>query len=288
MSELRDCSEFCEYYKENNKCHGCVRESTKNNKMTEDKEIIIDGVDVNNGNKKYAEKYSPVNDWYKSEYNTIDGINVAECVHFTRQVDYGYCELSNDSCNEFQYNCVKNVNCYYKQLKRLEQENKAYKSSIIANHDRAIGKRLEEVLEENEELKKENKEINIRMSDVIYRATGGRLCYSTYTLDAIEQAFQDQLEILSDRKAEELEQENKELRKLRDGFWSQHEVIEKLQQEKEELKETTDNLLQVQYTLAESCNKYSKALEEISEILKGNKDGDIDEIIDKINEVLNE
>ena len=34
--------------------------------------------------------------------------------------------------------------------------------------------------------------------------------------------------------------------------------------------------------------KYKQALEEIREILKGNKDGDIDEMIDEINEVLDE
>lgn len=57
----------------------------------------------------------------------IDGINVTKCMHFTKQYNYGYCELSNDSCDEFQYNCAKNKNCYYKQLKRLEQENKELK-----------------------------------------------------------------------------------------------------------------------------------------------------------------
>ena len=38
------------------------------------------------------------------------------------------------------------------------------------------------------------------MATVTYRATGGRLSYSNYTLDAIEQAFYDQLDILSDQK----------------------------------------------------------------------------------------
>lgn len=65
-----------------------------------------------------------------------------------------------------------------------------------------------------------------------------------------------------------------------------YKQLKRLQAENEELKEATDNLLQVQYALADSCNKYSKALEEIREILKGNKDGDIDEMINKINEVL--
>ena len=113
------------------------------------------------------------------------------------------------------------------ELKQIEEENKRLQA-------------------ENEELKKENEELNRRMSDVIYRATGGRLCYSTYTLDAIEHAFQDQLEILSDRKTEELEQEN------------------------EELKEAADSLLKIQYALAYSCTKYEQALEEIREIMQEN------------------
>jgi hypothetical protein len=67
--------------------------------------------------------------------------------------------------------------CYYKQLKRLQAE--------------------------NERLKEENEELCDRMAKVTYRATGGRLSYSNYTLDAIEQVFYDQLEILSDQKSEE-------------------------------------------------------------------------------------
>lgn len=64
--------------------------------------------------------------------------------------------------------------------------------------------------QECEELKTENEELNDRMAEVTFRATGGRLSYSNYTLDAIEKAFNDQLEILSDQKVEE---ETKELEK---------------------------------------------------------------------------
>lgn len=83
-----------------------------------DKQIIIDGVDVSKGNEKFIKNH----EWYKAELNTVDGINLAECVHFTRQYDYGYCELSNDSCNQFRHDCKLNKNCYYKQLKIKEQE----------------------------------------------------------------------------------------------------------------------------------------------------------------------
>lgn len=140
-----------------------------NSEVEMDKEIIINGVDVSKGNQKYAEKYSPVEDWYKAENNTIDGINVAECVHFTRQVNFGYCELSNDSCNEFQCNCIKNKNCYYKQLKRLEQENAKQKEMIekqwklleqcgvsASGELKRVSYLLENLRKENAELKAEN------------------------------------------------------------------------------------------------------------------------------------
>lgn len=124
---------------------------------------------------------------------------------------------------------------------------------------------------ENEELKKENEEINSRMSDVIYRATGGRLCYSTYTLDAIEHAFQDQLEILSDRKTEELENEYEELEKEYEELHIKYAGCKTantaIQAENEQLKETCDGLLKIQFALADEGKKYEKALEEIREII---------------------
>ena len=42
-----------------------------------------------------------------------------------------------------------------KENEELKKEINLYKNSIVANHDRAIGKRFEEVLEENERLKEE-------------------------------------------------------------------------------------------------------------------------------------
>lgn len=65
---------------------------------------------------------------------------------------------------------------------------------------------LREIIKQNKQLKRkeqECEELENKMAAVIYAATGGRLSYSNYTLDAIEQAFNDQLEILSDRKVKE-------------------------------------------------------------------------------------
>lgn len=127
------------------------------------------------------------------------------------------------------------INSIYKRLDKLERNQESmelikYPSTLemakslyggtieeLKNENEMLRKKLHKYLSkgyceceysknlrlENERLKKENEELNDRMAEVTYMATGGRLSYSNYTLDAIEQAFQDQLEILSDRKAEQ-------------------------------------------------------------------------------------
>ena len=54
----------------------------------------------------------------------IDGVNVAGCVDF--------CAEDCDCCNANNHNigCGQYSDCYYKQLKRLEQENKELKKKI--------------------------------------------------------------------------------------------------------------------------------------------------------------
>lgn len=67
----------------------------------------------------------------------IDGINVAGCKDY-REVEYKEMPICMNYYNhlpkppkgtEWQY-CAGNKNCYYKQLKRLEQENKKLKYLI--------------------------------------------------------------------------------------------------------------------------------------------------------------
>ena len=63
----------------------------------------------------------------------IDGVNVAECYWKCKDGDCAmyYADLSADNNElEFGFNCEDNPNCYYKQLKRLEQENKELKKQI--------------------------------------------------------------------------------------------------------------------------------------------------------------
>ena len=56
----------------------------------------------------------------------INGVDVSKCGHY----HYGKCEIDYDEWNNeiIRYNeCQNNPNCYYKQLKRKEQENKKLK-----------------------------------------------------------------------------------------------------------------------------------------------------------------
>lgn len=158
----------------------------------------------------------------------IDGCDVSGCkyrvCHYIEDEDV---EINDCWCLTYTPCNYEKKDCYYKQLQQAK--------------------------EENEELKKENEEINSRMSDVIYRATGGRLCYSTYTLDAIEHAFQDQLEILSDRKAEdykfELEKLHKKYEELHIKYAGCKTANTAIQEENEGLKSTIDFYVQKIETL---------------------------------------
>jgi predicted RNase H-like nuclease (RuvC/YqgF family) len=89
----------------------------------------------------------------------IDGVDVAECEFYIAD-DKHFCDLSFINKEELR-NCDNINDCYYKQLKRLEQENKALKDNInhlqaIIDDGRAENKRFRE---ENKELKELNKKI---------------------------------------------------------------------------------------------------------------------------------
>ena len=108
----------------------------------------------------------------------IDGIDISEC-EFANACDKKMkCViLQEDVCETKPY--CEGYNCYYKQLQKLKQE---------------------------------NEEMHERLRTIIYNATGGRLSYSTYTVEAVEQAFYDQLEILTEQNTKELEEENERLK----------------------------------------------------------------------------
>jgi predicted RNase H-like nuclease (RuvC/YqgF family) len=89
----------------------------------------------------------------------IDGVNVAGCEFYFKDKKYS-CDLSFINQEEL-CKCDDVQDCYYKQLKRLEQENKDLKDNnnhlqAIIDDGRAENKRFRE---ENKELKELNKKI---------------------------------------------------------------------------------------------------------------------------------
>lgn len=107
----------------------------------------------------------------------IDGVDVSKCyayVHNAKDYDCG------ETYSKFHYRyCEENPNCYFKQLKRKEQE---------------------------------CEELHSRTASIIYYLTGGRLSYSTYTLEGCEDAYRDQLSIDVERATKELEGKNETLK----------------------------------------------------------------------------
>ena len=120
-------------------------------------------------------------------------------------------QVANDSIIE-QEKLIAKVNELQAENERLSDS--AYRQADYDYRLDDAEEKIEMLEQENERLKEENNELCKRMAEVTYRATGGRLSYPNYTLDAIEQAFYDQLEILSDQKSEEYKQTLQEIKTL--------------------------------------------------------------------------
>lgn len=95
---------------------------------------------------------------------TIDGINVSECVFLDNINGRIFCNCCNSSpigeslCHSV--NCSENSNCYYKQLKRKEQECEALKVWQEANQPTGICETCTaQILIENDKYKRALNEI---------------------------------------------------------------------------------------------------------------------------------
>lgn len=121
----------------------------------------------------------------------IDGVDVSECDHYTDgECYFNYFDgISEGRCTDFK-------NCDHKQLQRKAAE-------------------CEKLKEEKQDYCF-NCDVAERMRKVVHAATGGRLSYANYTVDAIEQAYHDQLEIDVEYRTKILKEENTKLQhKLR-------------------------------------------------------------------------
>lgn len=74
----------------------------------------------------------------------IDGVDVSECSYYSSETYPYTCEVWDNECEA--------QNCYYKQLKRLEQENAELKAYMDVNEDFKTA--WEELKAENERLQK--------------------------------------------------------------------------------------------------------------------------------------
>lgn len=113
----------------------------------------------------------------------IDGVNVLNCGHYSQfegetenacyimqKTFIGKEEISKEYCS-----CETYPNCYYKQLKRKEQELEQYKKSKQASYEtmqtewnEAINE-VSQLKKENEELKKRNKNLDNSITNALNR-----------------------------------------------------------------------------------------------------------------------
>lgn len=89
----------------------------------------------------------------------IDGVDVAGCEFFDNGEAGNACLLGyrEDAIEGFTPNCIDNL-CYYKQLKRLEQENNELKMAKITIPDYVkMNEQIDELKQENETLREKLK-----------------------------------------------------------------------------------------------------------------------------------
>ena len=90
----------------------------------------------------------------------IDGVNVAGCNDFYKEWD-NWSGKDNYRCQDFLSGVCAGNNCYYKQLKRLEQENKELKeySQRMENQRENYYKEYNKLRSALEEIKNDLKEV---------------------------------------------------------------------------------------------------------------------------------
>lgn len=110
---------------------------------------------------------------------------------------------------------------------------------------------LKDTLEYINNKEQECEELQERTASIIYSLTGGRLSYSTYTLEGCEQAYHDQLEIDVERATKELE-----------------EKLQAKEQECEELKGRLNTICFDPRTNNNRCISYNRMAEDYAKLIK--------------------
>lgn len=155
-------------------------------------------------------------------------------------------------CKSYTIDELSTILELQEKLKRKERECEEYrkvndeKNELLALCGITAGgerKRITHVIKElRGELQakeKECEELHGRTASIIYSLTGGRLSYSTYTLEGCEDAYRDQLRIDVERATKELEKENDILKSENFTF---KEFIKTQEDEMDKLKQALDEI----------------------------------------------
>lgn len=116
-------------------------------------------------------------------------------------------------------------------IRKLEADNKilrlqatsisyAHEIASLETENKHLSNEIKDLQNKYDIKCNEYTELENRMRSLVYTATGGRLSYANYTLDAIHQAYQDQLNFEVERKTNELEEDVSMIKKERDN-WEQ-------------------------------------------------------------------
>lgn len=195
----------------------------------------------------------------------IDGVDIKRCKYLNKVVnEEPYCNID----EEHLYTCSSDENCYFKQLKRLEQENEKLKSEIIDTNS---------VIEDIS--------INLGLKQI----------------DSIYECFYAVKDLLKENKklTEQNEYYITKQNQLLDDKDFQSGIIEELRNQLEEVYENCNKFTDCSYIQGKNdiINQYKQALEEIREIVSEpcvagencitcNSNCTNKDILNKINEVL--
>ena len=124
-----------------------------------------------------------------------DGVDVAGCKHYKTETclaDYLFTDMAFSEAK-----CVLSPNCYYKQLKRLEQENKELKEFkkevlkpvFLPNIEEKVTNTYRSALEEIRDLAKDAKEYKYSTKSEDY--SEGMYTIGCYILDKINEVLNE-------------------------------------------------------------------------------------------------
>lgn len=126
----------------------------------------------------------------------IDGIDSSKCTHISNFENVLFV------CEETGRECEVSKNCYYKQLKRKEQENEELKKSmdVIVEHSRYYKKEYERLTKQTKQLKQVLDKIekfiklqcatykDLAKSEICMTDCNSKNCWVKYIFDIIDKA----------------------------------------------------------------------------------------------------